>query len=59
MNIEGPEPTKKLIVEVPVRLHRRFKMKVYGEDKTIKEVITEILELYTENEKNNESKGKK
>jgi len=59
MTIEEPGPTKKLIVEVPRDLHQKFKMMAYGEGRTIKDIIIEVLKIYTENEKNDKSKGKK
>lgn len=47
---------KKIIVEAPSELHRKFKAQAYSEGRTIKEIILELLEIYVGDDN---SKGKK
>lgn len=49
---------KRIIVEVPVEFHSRFKMLAYGEGRTIRQVVIGLLETYIEMAEKNHAKGK-
>lgn len=50
---------KKLIIEVPGDLHRKFKAIIYEEGKTIKEIIRSFIEEYVKDTEKNKTKKNK
>ncbi len=42
----APEPTQMYNIKLPVELHRRAKMQAFKEDRTMKDIIVELLRDY-------------
>jgi len=42
------EPTKKLIVDIPLSLHMKLKMKAVQENTTIKKIVSDLLKEHIE-----------
>lgn len=42
----APEPTQMYNIKLPVKLHRRAKMQALKEDRTMKDIIMELLRDY-------------
>lgn len=55
-NMPNETGMKRIVVETPLDLHQKFKIKVCTEGKTIKETILRIMEVYVGD---NSQKGKK
>jgi hypothetical protein len=43
-----PNEQKKLSVLLPVKIHKDLKLKALGEDKSITEIITSLIDQYLE-----------
>lgn len=44
----APEPTQMYNIKMPVELHRRTRMQAFKEDRTMKDIIIELLREYLE-----------
>jgi hypothetical protein len=43
----SPEPTKRLTLDLPISLHRKFKKKAVDHDKTMMQFLIEAVEAWT------------
>lgn len=51
--------TKRIIVEVPIELHQKFKSLSYDEGKTIREIVLKFIKAFVENREKSKAKEKK